>query len=128
MGSIVELTFGHNRFDGEPISEQEVEVAMLIGNIILTELFKGCQLHFCIGTYANADGGEPTIEPCSVLKALCEKEIDADCLKKLEALASVIAGFLHQGCVLLSVQRFEGIVRYVTPSGEPTRQEDYPAA
>jgi hypothetical protein len=124
---VVELTFGHNRFDGEPLPEIEVEVAELICWCILTDLFSGCRLSFCIGMYA-ADGEEPTIEPCSVLKAYSQEEIDASCLKDLEALASTIAGLLHQRSVLLSIQRFEGIVAFIGPSGESTRVKVHPAA
>ncbi len=127
MYYVVEMTFGHNRFDGEPLPEIEVEVAELVGLCILTDIFSGCRLSFSIGT-SSIDGEEPAIEPCSILKAYSQKEIDAGCLEQLEALACAIAGFLHQRSVLLSVQRIEGIWRLIGPSDESTKEEEHPAA
>jgi hypothetical protein len=121
----IEIKFGHNRFDGEPLAENEVESAQLIGLAILSEFFEGGDVEDRVGAYKSPDG--LMFEPCSVLRADSQK-IDEACIEQLETLASAIAGFLKQRCVLLSVQRFEGMLRFVRPPDDSSREESHPAA
>ena len=124
MGHI-EIKFGHNRFDGEPLAEVEIEAAQLIGLAILSEFFRGGEIANRIGAYKGPDG--LMFEPSSVLMADAQN-IDEDCIEQLEVLASVIARMLKQRCVLLKVVPDGGIVRFVGPSGELTSEETQSAA
>lgn len=121
----IEIKFGHKRFDGEPIAKNDIEAAQFIGMAILSEFFGGGDVDKRVGAYKSPDG--LMFERCSVLIADAQN-IDEDCIEQLEALASAIARFLKQRCVLLRVVPSGGILRFVEPSGESTSEEAHPAA
>jgi hypothetical protein len=121
----IEIKFGHNRFDGEPLAKNEVEAALLIGLAILSEFFGGGDWDLRVGAYKSPDG--LMFEPSSVLMADAQN-IGEDCIEQLKVLASVIAKLLHQRCVFLSIKRFEGIVCFVKPFDEPASEDAHPAA
>lgn len=121
----IEIIFGHNRFDGEPLAEAEIEAAQLIGLAILSEFFEGGNVDDRVGAYKSSNG--LMFEPCSVLMADAAN-IDEACIEQLETLARAIAKFLHQQSVLLKVQQFEGMLRSFGQFDDQLREMEQPAA
>jgi len=109
----VKMAFGHRRSDGEPLLPNRIEVVKNLGLSTLTRLFSGGWVNDGKGGYKNADG-QCVLESCSLLMAYTKEVRESD-WTQLMILASEIATKLEQECVLITIQRVEGMMYWVKP-------------
>ncbi len=79
----------------------------------------------CKGGYKSVDG-HCVLEPCSLLTAYT-KEVGEEEWTQLLILASEIATQLEQECVLITIQRVDGLMHWAKPDAA-TRERDEQAA
>ncbi len=121
----IRMAIGHHRSDGEPLPSDRVEAAIKQGLLKLTDLFSGGRLHDCKGGYKSIDG-HCVLESCSLFTADAEDVRESDWTKLL-IIASEIATDLEQECVLITIQRVDGMLHRVKPDAS-TRERSEQAA
>ena len=80
----------------------------------------------CKGGYKSAADGRCVLEPCSLLTADAKEVRESDWTQLL-LLASEIAIDLEQECVLITIQRVDGMMHWVKPDAS-TRERGEQAA
>ncbi len=110
----VKMAFGHRRSDGEPLLPNRIEGVKNLGLSTLTRLFSGGWVNDGKGGYKSAADGHCMLEPCTQLTAYAKEVRESD-WTQLMILASEIATKLEQECVLITIQRVEGMMYWVKP-------------
>ena len=87
---------------------------------------QGGRVNDCKGGYKSAADGRCVLEPCSLLTADAKEVRESDWTQLL-LLASEIAIDLEQECVLITIQRVDGMMHWVKPDAS-TRERGEQAA
>jgi hypothetical protein len=122
MYYIIEMSFGHHCADGEPLPPDRIETAKNLGLLTLTQLFSGGWINDWKGGYKSADG-HCALEPCSQLTAYA-KEVGESDWTQIMILASEIATKLEQECVLITIQRVDGVIHWVKPDAATSEKDE----